>query len=212
MIDVLPGIQEKSWEVLVEKIRLVAAHVQWIHIDVLDGTFLPIETVTDFSQLQDVANEFPHLSFEAHLLVSSPEKYVSQLVDFGFSRVSTHVECNDPRRFLEAAKFEDIEVGMALDGPTELEELEPYLEEVDFAVIMTAEAGAVGQPFLPETIEKIKKIRQNYIDLPIEVVGGITAESAQLVTDAGATRIVTNHFLFKDPHEIGNVLQQLKSL
>lgn len=212
MIDIVPGIQEKEWEAALQKIILVAPHVQWIHIDFLDGTLSPGETVMDFSRLPDLTRTYPHLSFGAHLMVSNPEKYVNQFDDWGFKRISSHVESNDPRRFLEAVKFEDAEVGIAIDGPTEVEEIEPFLEEVDYAVIMTAEAGAVGQPFLPETIEKIKAIRENFPDLAIEVVGGITLESAPLVKEAGASRIVTNHFLFKDSERIVQTLAELKSI
>lgn len=211
MIDVIPGIHEKTWSDVVRDVGLVAPHVTWAHLDIVDGTLVPGETVTDFSKLSELCAQYPHLSFEAHLMVANPEKYLRQLVDGGVKRLIMHVESNDPRQFLELAKYEDVEVGIAVDGPTEVEQVEPFLEEVDFAVVMTAEAGSIGAAFLPEAVEKVKLIHQNFADLPIEVVGGITDKTAKAVKDAGATRLVATSFLFKDPQTITQAIELLKT-
>jgi len=100
---------------------------------------------------------------------------------------------------------------MALDGDTEIDQVEPFLEEIDFVVVMTAEAGASGGTFLPETVEKIKLIRQNFPDLPIEAVGGITDASVKAVKDAGATRIVATDYIFKDPQHVAEAIETLKN-
>jgi ribulose-phosphate 3-epimerase len=209
-IDVIPGIHESTWQALCDKVALAAPHATWVHFDIVDGTMVPGETVTDFSRLSELKKEFPHLSFEAHLMVSNPEKYLKPLVDGGCTRLIVHVESNDPRRFFELAKYEDVEVGVAIDGPTEVEEIEPFLEEADMAVVMTAEAGSVGAPFLPEAVEKVKTIHQNFADLPIEVVGGITDETAKLTKETGATRLVSTHYLFQDANGIAERIEALK--
>lgn len=210
-IEIVPGIFEKDWTAFVQKVALAAPYVPWVHTDILDNTMVAGKTVSDFSKLPELKGSYPNVSFEAHLMVGNPEKYVRELVDSGFDRLIAHVEANDPRRFLEAAKFEEVEVGLALDGTTEVEVIEPLLEEVAFVVVLTAEAGAPDRPFLPEAAEKVKLIRENYPDLPIEALGGITPENVKTVKDAGATRIVSTHFIFNDPQNVAAAIEALKA-
>ncbi|MEK7533412.1 MAG: hypothetical protein AAB542_03185 [Patescibacteria group bacterium] len=210
-IDVIPEITETEWHAFERKVAMVAPYVSWIHLNVSDGT-IAAATLTDFSGLSALIAQYPRVSFEARLLVASPEKYVRQLTDAGCKRLIAHVESNDPRMFLEAAKFDEIEVGIALDGATEIDQVEPFLEEIDCVVVMTAEAGSVGGTFLPEAVEKIRLIRQNFPDLPIEAVGAINETTMRVVKDAGATRVVSNSFLFSDETDIASRIELLKSL
>lgn len=211
-IDVIPEIAETDWNEFEKKVALVSPFVSWIHINVSDGTMGATITRTDFFKLPEVIARYPKLSFEARLLVANPEKYVRVLTDAGFKRLIAHVESNDPRMFLEAAKFDEIEVGIALDGATEIDQVEPFLEEIDCVVVMTAEAGSVGGMFLPEALEKIRLVRQNFPDLPIEAVGAITEATVKTVKDAGATRVVSNSFLFGDEQDIASRVELLQTL
>ncbi len=213
MIDIIPGILEKEWETIENKLRLVAPHVDWVQVDIADNTLVPNETIVDFSKFspEHLAPELRHLSFEAHLMVANPEKYIKPLADAGFKRIIAHVECIDPRVFLDKAKYEDVEVALAIDGPSELEIIEPFLDQVDMVLVMTIEAGFSGQEFMQDTVEKIKRIHENLPDLPIEVDGGINDKSAKIAKDAGATRLVSTSYLFKHPDGIAAALEQLKT-
>lgn len=208
-IEIIAGVSEKDWDSFVEKVSQVAPHVSWIHVAVSDGTMGVDATLTDFSHLSEVSTLYPHLSFEARLLTATPEKYVRPLADAGFKRLIAHVESNDPRLFLEEVKFDEVEVGIAMDGATEIDEVEPFLEEVDFVVVMTAEAGEAAGTFLPEGVEKVKLIRQNLPDLPIEAVGGITDVTVKTVKDAGATRIVSTAFVLHNPGGVKDAVEAL---
>lgn len=210
-IDVIPEIAETDWTEFEKKVTLVSPYVSWIHVCVSDGTMGTDATISDFARLPALAKRYPKLSFEAHLLVASPEKFVRTLADAGFTRLIAHVESNDPRIFLEAAKFDEIEVGIALDGATEIDQVEPFLEEIDFVVIMTAEAGPVGGTFLPEAVEKIRLIRQNLPDLPIEAVGGITEATVKIVREAGATRVVSSSVIFADTGDVAGRIETLQA-
>ncbi len=206
MIDIIPGILEKDWVEIERKITLVAPYVSWVQIDIADNTLVPNQTFLDFPQLPQT----PQL--EAHLMVANPEKYIRPLVDAGFKRLIAHLESSDPRLFLDQARFEHVEVGIAIDGPTEIEQIEPFLEEVDCVLVMMIEAGFSGQEFGQENIEKIKTIHQGFPNLPIEVDGGINEATAKLVKDAGATRLVSTSYLFKDPQKIAQAIERLRTV
>ena len=206
MIDVIPGILEKDFGEIERRVRLVSPYVSWVQIDVADNTLVPNETFLDVARFGELAKL---VQLEAHLMVAQPEKYIRQLADAGFKRIIAHVEAHDPRLFLEQATYEHVEVGMAIDGPTEFETIEPFLEEIDVVLVMTIEAGFSGQELMPETLDKIKRIRENFPDLPIEVDGGINDKTAKLVKDAGATRLVSTSYLFKDPANIAEAIARL---
>jgi ribulose-phosphate 3-epimerase len=208
MTDIIPGILEKEWPMIENRLNLVLGIAQTVQIDIADNTLVPNETLLDFTNFMRYSDKF---ALEAHLMVVNPSKYIKPLADAGFKRLIAHVESQDPREFLKFAEYEDVEVGLALDGATEIEQVEPFLEEIDVLLIMTIEAGFSGQPFMVETVEKIKTIHQNFPDLPIEVDGGINAETAKIVVDAGASRLVSTSFLYKDPANIAATIEKLKT-
>lgn len=210
-IDVIPAIIEQDWDSFCDRVAQAAPYASWIHVYVSDGSIGIERTLVDFSRLSELVDRYPNCSFEAHILAAYPEKFVRSLADFGFTRLIAHVESNDPRRFLDEVKFDDVEVGLALDGASEIELIEPFLEAVDFVVVMTKETGVTGDVFLPEGVEKVKLIRQNFPDLPIEVVGGINDVTVKSVIDAGATRIVSSEFIFKDPARVGEAVETLRA-
>jgi len=211
MVDIIPGILESEWSEIEAKIKLVAPFVPWVQIDVADGTMVPTTSVLTFDQLNQLVtlDQLSNLSFEAHLLVASPEKYIHALSDAGFKRVVAHVEAHDPRVFIDEAKFESFEVGLALDAPTNLELLEPFIEDVDYVLLMMNEAGVKDQPFQHEQIEKIVDLHKHSSDIAIEVEGGIDARTAKLAREAGATRIVSTHYIFHDLQNIQSAIQKL---
>jgi len=216
MVDIIPGILEKEWEMIEERLRLVTGLVEWVQIGFADNTMVPNTTFLDFSRFslpsEALAKEGPTPALEAHFMVANPEKYIKTAADAGFKRLIAHVEAHDPRLFLDQVKYEHVEVGIAIDGPTEFESVEPFLEEVDFVLVMMVEAGFSGGKFLPECVEKIKSIHSYLPDLPIEVSGGITDKTARLVCDAGATRLVSSSFIFKDPSNIAKAIERLKNV
>ncbi len=213
MIDVIPGIYDDTEAEIRRKLDLVAPYVPWVQLDMSDGTLVVKKSVTDVHILKNIISSYPHLSFEAHLMVAKPGEYVRKLSDAGFKRVIAHVECTDLRVFLDEVQYEEMEVVLAIDGPTEIDQIEPYLEEVDAVLVMTIEMGDSGKPFLPETVEKIRQIREGYPDLPIEVDGGMNEATAKVVRDAGATRIAaTNFFFVNHPKSIAHAVKLLSGI
>lgn len=207
MIDVIPSICEQEWDQIERKISLVAPYVEWVQIDIADGSLVPTKTCLEFENFLACSKS---VFLEGHLMIAKPESFIRPLVDAGFRRLIAHVEADDPRLFLDAAQFEEVEVGLALDSTTEIELIEPFLDQIDCVLVMTVEAGASGQPLQPETIEKIRMIHEHVADMPIEVEGGINQQTAVIVKEAGAVRLVSSSFLFKDAAKMRKAIDQLK--
>lgn len=212
MMEIIPGINEGDVKELERKITLVAPHVDMIQIDVGDNTIFLSDTVHDVVLLTPIIEKFTKTGtkFEAHLMVANPLPYLKPLADAGVARVIAHVECHDPREFLAEARTHEIEVGLALDVESDFELIEPYLEEVDTVLVMTIETGASGQDFESNAMETIKTIHRNLPDLPIEVDGGMNPDTAKIVKEAGATRIVSTSYLFNSEHTIADAITTLQ--
>lgn len=209
MVDIIPAPGTlKTFEEIEARLQSLVGLSEWAQIDFADNTLVPNTTPMDFSKFKPYTAK---LSLEAHLMVVNPEKYIKAVADAGFKRIIAHVEAHDPRIFFDQVKYEHIEVGIAIDGPTEFEQVEPFLEEADFVLVMTVEAGFSGGTFLPECVEKIKSIHNYLPDLPIEVDGGITDVTARLVKEAGATRLVSTSYVYKDPGDIAGAIERLKN-
>ncbi|KKS85213.1 MAG: Ribulose-phosphate 3-epimerase [Candidatus Gottesmanbacteria bacterium GW2011_GWA1_43_11] len=207
MIEVIPGILEKNFEAMQQKIDLVKSHVKSIHIDVLDNTLFHNVTYNYWPAYKalTLAN-----FYEAHLMVADPSSYVAPLVENGFRRLIAHAEAESIRDFVTQARAHEVEVGLAFDAGSELELIEPYLEEIDTVLIMTVNAGFSGQTFQPAQLTKIKRIHEEYPNLPISVDGGINKTTAPEAIASGATRLTVTSYLFKEnPDQIEKAIQEL---
>lgn len=211
MVDVTPAIFTNDEAILADQVGQLVPHVPWIQIDLSDGTMVPNKTFFELDKFSALFSQFPSISFEAHLIVDNPVKYLKPLADAGFKRIIAQVEASDPRQFLEEAEIESVEIGLALDGASEVEVIEPFLESVDLVVIMTIEAGSAESPFLPESVEKIKNLRHHFPDLAIAAEGNIDTRNAKLLSDAGVTRLViSSDTLIKDPGSLPQTLTALQ--
>lgn len=208
MFDVVANITDLRIDKVVERARIASEFVSWVHIELADQLLIPNVVGVDIHGLHDAFSLFPKLSVEAHLLVINPEKYLAVLIAAGVKRVIVQIESNDPRQILALAKYEEIEVIMAIDAPTQIEEIEPFLEEVVGIHVLTAEVGGDHPPFLPETVEKIIKIHQSYPDLLISAEGGIRKEEVRTLKDAGVSRIVTSKSIFADLGSVGDAISE----
>jgi ribulose-phosphate 3-epimerase len=126
-----------------------------------------------------------------------------------FGRILSHIEAEEPfADLLEHGHNLGLEVGVALDAPTPLSEIESFLKQVDVVLVMTINTGFSNQSFIEEALGKVERIRENYPHLPIEIDGGIDQETIKKAVNAGATRIVTTSFIFQD----NNPFEKIKQL
>lgn len=207
MIQVIPGILEKTFEDIEKRIAQVEHVVDWVEIDVLDNTLYKNVTYNNVGAFNLFAGR---VNLAAHLMVSDPLKYIEPLQKAGFKRLIADVGGDTVREFIHEAKVRQLEVGVALDGPEPIDAVEPYLEEVDTVLLMTIKSGYSGSVFLPSVLPKIKKIHELFPALPIEVDGGIDKQTAPLCIENGATRLVSTSFLFwKNPDRITEAIEEL---
>lgn len=210
MIEIIPGILEKDFDSISAKVEQVENLVDWVQIDILDNTLIKNDTYNNFTAFKSFTGR---IQMEAHLMVDNPRKYIGPLIESDFRRLIAHAEAPGIREFLNEARKFEIEIGVALDGPSPLELVEPYLADVDCVLVMMYKAGASGQPFQPEQLPKIKKIHDEYPDLSIEVDGGIDKQTAVLVRENGATRLVSTSFLFwQNKDRINEAIEELQAL
>lgn len=212
MVEVIPAILEKEFSEIEKKINLVnpptGGLVSWVQIDVADGLLVPNTTFLDASAFKKMAGA---INLEAHLMVKEPFKYIDRFADAGFKRIYAHIEADRVDDFLAAAFKKNVEVGLAIDGPTPYEKIQPYLDNIDAVLVMAIKAGFSGEPYREDTVEKIKKINEAFFDLPVCVDGAMNLENAQKVVSAGATRINSNSYIFNSA-DIKKTIEELQNL
>ncbi|OGH05937.1 MAG: hypothetical protein A2171_02710 [Candidatus Levybacteria bacterium RBG_13_35_9] len=207
---VIPGILEKNWNTIEDKIEVIKQFSNSVHIDFIDGKFAPNTTFLDPNPFQKYSKD---LFLEAHLMVENPLQYLEPLTTAGFRRFLGHIEkMSNLEEFV--AKGELLgEVGLAIDSQTDIEKLNIPYQDLDCLLLMGVKAGYSGQEFIPNTLERIKKIKGQNETVLIEVDGGVNNKNIKDIKNAGADRFVATSFLFKegDPSKNFQTLLSLTS-
>lgn len=208
MFEIIPGILEKDWTEIERKIELVMSFTKVIHIDIIDGKFAQNTTFLDPSPFAKYAKD---IFFELHMMVDNPIQYLKPYAAAGFKRFLGHIEkMPDQQEFVAQAQALG-EVGLAIDGPTDLSRIKVPYEDLDCILIMTIKAGQSGQKFNAEYLKKIEMLKLIQHDIKIEVDGGINDQTVLLAKNAGANCFVSTSFIFNshDPHLQFNLLKAL---
>ena len=211
-----PSILSADFSRLGEDVKAVdEAGADWIHVDVMDGRFVPNITIGPL--IVEALRPVTKKPLDVHLMIVQPENYVEDFAKAGADIISVQVEaCPHLHRNLAQIKDLGKMAGAVLNPSTPLDTLEYCLELCDLVLIMSVNPGFGGQEFLPETLPKIKKIRQRLDqvnpDALIEVDGGITVSTLPLVIEAGAQVFVAGNAIFKHPDGISAGVQALKNL
>ncbi|MGV3618804.1 MAG: ribulose-phosphate 3-epimerase [Fimbriimonas sp.] len=191
-----PSILSFDLTDLREKVAtFVAAGVGIVHLDVMDGQFVPPITFGD-AYVKALRSAAPAALFEAHLMTLTPERHFEAFAAAGCGRIIFHAEvAPHAHRLVQQLRQLGVEVGIALNPGTPAEAVLPLLGEIDLVLVMTVNPGWGGQAFLPFTLEKVRRLRAERADLLIEVDGGVDPKTLPLVRDAGADVFVVGSYL-----------------
>jgi ribulose-phosphate 3-epimerase len=193
---VAPSILAADFGRLAEETRrMEQAGADWIHLDVMDGHFVPNLTIGP--QVVQALRPVTKLPLDVHLMIENPEKYVPIFVQAGANRVTVHAEAvSDLGTIVRQIRALGAKAGVALRPQTGWEILKPCLGELDLALLMTVNPGFGGQSFMPEVLPKIEALRKVYGG-HIQVDGGINETTAASAASAGADVMVAGTFLFR---------------
>ena len=186
--------------------RLHQSAADWIHMDVMDGVFVP--NITFGFMVVDAVRRVTSKPLDVHLMIVQPEKYVERFQKVGASAISVHVEaCRDLPNVLQSIKGMGCRAGVAINPATPLEEIRNVLPDLDLVILMSVNPGFGGQRFIETTFEKVKALRTMVVEAgsnaQIEVDGGVNMDNARPLMESGADALVVGNFVFSssDPVE-----------
>jgi len=207
MIKISPSILAADFAKLGEEIKAIdEAGCDMIHIDVMDGHFVP--NITFGPPVIKAIRSYTDLTFDVHLMIDAPERYIKEFVDAGADMITVHAESsNHLHRTIQTIKSYGIKAGISLNPATPVEFIEYLLDDLDMVLIMSVNPGFGGQSFIASTVDKIKKIRQYSKTIDIQIDGGINDKTIQLCKDAGANIFVAGSYIFG-----GDYKEQIKNL
>ena len=196
-IEIAPSILSADFAKLADEIaQIESAGVNMIHLDVMDGHFVPNITIGPpvITKLRQHSN----LVFDCHLMISEPEKYIESFAKAGADNITFHIEVtDDPIAIINKLHDMGCSAGICLNPETTVEAIEPVVKYFDMVLVMTVHPGFGGQKFIPEAAEKIKKIREFAgPDIRVEVDGGIDKNTAPIVVSYGADTLVAGNAIF----------------
>lgn len=203
MAKLAPSILSADFASLGEDIKAVdLAGADIIHVDVMDGLFVPSISfgMPVIKSIRKVTNK----PFDVHLMINEPIRYIDDFVEAGADWLTIHVEaCEDVEATLRKIKEAGIKPAISLNPGTKLEEILPYLEMVEMVLIMSVNPGFGGQKLIPETLDKVRRLRSiidnKGLNCEIEIDGGINLDNVEGIVADGADIIVAGSAVFKDP-------------
>ena len=214
MIKLAPSILSADFARLGEQVAEVArAGADYIHVDVMDGHFVP--NITIGASVVASIRPLTSLPLDVHLMVEHPERFISEFVHAGADIITVHVEaCPHLHGAIELIKKLGARAGVSLNPPTPLSAVDEFIHHVDLVLIMSVNPGFGGQSFIPETLPRIAKMRKILDDrglsAELEVDGGINADNAPDIVKAGANVLVAGNSIFGAEDGISQALQRLR--
>lgn len=210
-----PSILSADFADLKKDIKLVEPYAPWIHIDVMDGHFVPNISigVPVVKSLRKATNLF----LDTHLMIENPEKYIDAFIDAGSDLITFHFEAAGKKtpEIIEKIKKRGKKAGLSIKPKTSVDEIKDYIDICDLILIMTVEPGFGGQKFMPDCAQKIKHVKEisKNPNLIIQIDGGINDVTGKICSNLGANSLVAGSYIFsaiRDEKSVKNAIESLK--
>ena len=214
---IAPSILSCDFAKLPDEIKLLDESVaEWIHVDIMDGRFVP--NFTFGMTITEAVNRLTEKTLDVHLMMVEPEKYIEKFRKAGADIITVHYEtCPHLHRTIQQIKECGAKAGVAINPHTPAQNLFDVLEDLDLVLVMSVNPGFGGQKFIYNSLQKIKTLRQEIdarnLDTLIEVDGGVGMQNAEIILNAGANVLVAGNAVFaaENPKEMIKKLQNLSS-
>ncbi|RTR35539.1 ribulose-phosphate 3-epimerase [Robertmurraya yapensis] len=213
MVKIAPSILSADFSKLGEEIKDVErGGAELIHVDVMDGHFVPNITIGPL--IVDAIRPVTKLPLDVHLMIENPDQYIEAFAKAGADYITVHVEaCRHLHRTIQNIKSYGIKAGVVLNPATPVSTIEHIIEDIDMVLLMTVNPGFGGQKFISSVVPKIRQVKEmadaKGLDIDIEIDGGVNTETAKLCTDAGATILVAGSAVY-DKEDRQKAIEELK--
>lgn len=209
-IQLSPSILSADFSDLRKELKAAeAGQADWVHIDVMDGHFVPNITVGPF--VVEAIKRTTRLPLDVHLMIENPLRYAEAFAKAGADVLTVHLEaCPNLKEAIAAIRRFGARPGVSLKPKSSLESLLPHLDHIDWVLLMTVEPGFSGQEFMEEVLPKVSRLRQTAPNIDIEVDGGINQETAPRAVAAGANVLVAGHAIYHSQNSATALLELRK--
>ena len=207
MVSIAPSMLGADFGRMRDAAELVAPHSSYLHMDIMDGHFVPNLTmgVDLVKALKGIA------PLDVHLMITDPVDFIDDFYNAGAEIISVHVEANNTREALVKINEKNIKSGIAFNPSTPKEKIIPYLDIADMILVMSVEPGYCGQSFHENAIDRVKYFKTNYPNKIIEVDGGVSTQNSAILSKNGADILVAGSAIFKSNDPIQTIAEMKKS-
>ncbi len=209
-----PSILNADFAHLGEAVKAVEkAGADWVHVDVMDGHFVP--NLTFGPKMVADLHKATGLPLDVHLMIERPDDWVDRYIEAGAAYVVVHVEAaEDVRRTLARIRRRGAKAGLTLNPETPVEKVLPFLDELDLLLVMSVRPGFGGQKFIESSLDKLRVVRkaldERKLAAELEVDGGVKLENARRVVEAGATVVVAGSAIFEAPEGVAAAVAKFR--
>ena len=206
MVEIAPSMLGADFGEMRKAAELVAPESGYLHMDVMDGHFVP--NLTMGSDLVKSLEGISHLA--VHLMITDPCDFIADFANAGAEIISVHIEANNPKEALKLIKKKGIKAGIALNPSTPEETIDSVVDYADMILVMSVEPGYCGQSFHEGTIERVRNYKKKYPSKIIEVDGGVSTQNSKQLIEAGADILVAGSAVFNsdNPIDIIKIMKQ----